>query len=375
MPQPDIIVVGAGIVGTCIALSLLQAGCKVTLLESDFAGGGTTGAAMGHLVAMDDSPVQLNFTRDSIQRWQQLAGTLPEECEVQWPGTLWIAMDPSEMERAAARLRGYQQAGVSAELVDSRGLKDLEPALRPGLPGGLLVAGDGVCYPPGVVTSLSQRLRNRGAIVRERCTAEKIAPGRVVLQDGEQLSAAVVVIATGVQAPRLLPELPIIPRRGHLVITDQHSGLIHHQLVESGYLRSAHSFDGASVAFNIQPRPNGQLLIGSSRELVGFTSGLNRPLLRQMLNRAVELVPGLRGTRALRSWTGYRPATPDKLPLIGPWGGDRSLWVAAGHEGLGITMALTTAELVAAGILGTRPPVDPSPFLPDRQMPEWNQAK
>jgi glycine/D-amino acid oxidase-like deaminating enzyme len=153
------------------------------------------------------------------------------------------------------------------------------------------------------------------------------------------------------------------------VITDRYPGLIRSQLVELGYLHSAHSMTGASTAFNLQPRATGQILIGSSRELVGRDPDINRSIVRAMMARAVEFVPALGRCLGIRTWTGFRPATPDQLPLVGPWPDIRGLVVAVGHEGLGITTATGTAELVTAAVLGKRPPIDPAPFAPNRQMP------
>jgi glycine/D-amino acid oxidase-like deaminating enzyme len=149
---------------------------------------------------------------------------------------------------------------------------------------------------------------------------------------------------------------------------------VHHQLVELGYLHSAHSFGGASVAFNVQPRQNGQLLIGSSRELVGTDPTINRDLVHAMLARATSFLPAVAQARALRTWVGFRPATADKLPLIGAWPDIPGVWIAAGHEGLGITMAPGTADLIVAGVTGSAPPVDPAPFRPDRPMPSLEHA-
>jgi glycine/D-amino acid oxidase-like deaminating enzyme len=149
---------------------------------------------------------------------------------------------------------------------------------------------------------------------------------------------------------------------------------IHHQLVELGYLHTAHTLGGASVAFNVQPRRTGQVLIGSSRELVGFSQDINRPLVSRMLQRVAEFVPALSRAPISRTWIGFRPATPDALPLIGRWPRQARTWVATGHEGLGITMAPVTAELIASGVLGTAPPLDPTPYLPDRSMPAAEQA-
>jgi glycine/D-amino acid oxidase-like deaminating enzyme len=90
--------------------------------------------------------------------------------------------------------------------------------------------------------------------------------GGVVLEDGSRLSAGRSVNATGPWSPELLPGLPVRKRKGHLVITDRYPHFVHHQIVELGYLKSAHSLGKDSVAFNIQPRQTGQMLIGSSRQ-------------------------------------------------------------------------------------------------------------
>jgi len=122
----------------------------------------------------------------------------------------------------------------------------------------------------------------------------------------------------------------------------------------------------ASVAFNVQPRSTGQVLIGSSRELVGWDASINRDVLGRMLRRAVSFVPALAEVPALRTWTGFRPATPDHRPFIGVWPNMPRLWIAAGHEGLGITMALGTGRLLTDLICGRAPGIDPTPYSPAR---------
>ncbi len=126
--------------------------------------------------------------------------------------------------------------------------------------------------------------------------------------------------------------------------------------------------NAASVAFNVQPRATGQLLIGSSRELVGWDASINRDVLARMLQRAVAFMPGLSRLPVIRTWTGFRPATPDALPLIGAWPDVDGLWIAAGHEGLGITTALGSGSMLAALIAGGTPAIDPTPFAPGRAM-------
>ena len=155
-------------------------------------------------------------------------------------------------------------------------------------------------------------------------------------------------------------------RKGHLAITDRYAGFVHHQLVELGYLKSAHSISSDSVAFNVQPRRTGQILIGSSRQYGNEDSSIDQENLSSMLQRAQLYMPDIASLNVIRIWTGFRAATPDKLPLIGPSPGDSTLYLATGHEGLGITTALATAELLTSALTGVEPPISPEPYLPAR---------
>jgi glycine/D-amino acid oxidase-like deaminating enzyme len=163
-----------------------------------------------------------------------------------------------------------------------------------------------------------------------------------------------------------MPGLPVRKRKGHLVITDRHPGFVKHQIVELGYLKSAHSAGKDSVAFNIQPRKTGQMLIGSSRQFDEEEGEVDYALLNRMLNRAFEYLPTLGRLSAIRVWTGHRAATPDKLPLIGPsLLGDR-IWLATGHEGLGITTSLGTGRLLADLLLNRPSEIPAQPYAPAR---------
>lgn len=364
--RPDAVVIGAGVVGAAVARALAADGMRVTVLESGFCGGGTTAAGMGHVVVMDDSPAQLALTARSRSLLLELQPQVPPACEFDRCGTLWIAAGESEMAAVHQRHDLMARSGVRSEVLDERSLSDAEPELRRGLPGALLVPDDVVLYPPAFARWLLQDQAHR---VDLRCGVRTtgIGPGAVMTEQG-RIECGIVVNAAGTHAPVLSPGLPVVPRKGHLVVTDRHPGFCRHQLVELGYLQSAHTMTDASVAFNVQPRSTGQLLIGSSRELVGWDTSVNRAVVAAMLARAAEYLPGIGTLSALRVWTGFRPATLDKLPLIGAWPDVRGLWVAAGHEGLGITTALATAELLTDLIAGRLPALDPRPFSPVRTL-------
>jgi len=364
----DAVVAGAGIVGAACARELASRGLKTLVVDADVVGGGATAAGMGHIVAMDDSPAQLALTSYSQRLWRELAAELPDDAEFEPCGTLWVAADEEEMEEVRRKQRVYASAGLATEVLSSDMLAREEPHLRP-LAGALLVPSDGVLYPPCAAGYLLREALRMGARLETSKRVVSAIAGRVRFDDGSEVHTGSIVNACGADSPRLTPGLPIRKRRGHLVITDRYPGIVHHQLVELGYLKSAHSIATDSVAFNVQPRRTGQLLIGSSREFGAENAELNRALLGAMITRAREYLPEIGDLQAIRVWTGFRAATPDKLPLIGPWPEDETVYLATGHEGLGITTSLATAKLLGSTMLGGKSEIDATPYLPSRYAP------
>jgi len=224
------------------------------------------------------------------------------------------------------------------------------------------VPDDSVLYPPCAARHLLQ-----GIDVRRQAAAEVSGQG-IRLRDGTFLAAGIAVNATGAWAPELTPGIEVRKRKGHLVITDRYPGFVTHVLVELGYLKSAHSTTADSVAFNAQPRRTGQVLLGSSRQFGSETAAIESHILTRMLRRAQEYMPEIGELAAIRTWTGFRAATPDKLPLIGPTLADPRLYLATGHEGLGITTSLATGRLVADLITGRAPAIPAEPYLPGRKV-------
>jgi D-hydroxyproline dehydrogenase subunit beta len=178
----------------------------------------------------------------------------------------------------------------------------------------------------------------------------------------------VIINAAGTEASQLSPQLKILKRKGHLAITERYPDLVRHQLIEVGYVKSAHGREADSVAFNVQPRATGQILLGSSRQFGVGTREIDFDILQRMTARAFEYMPALRSLSTVRVWTGFRPATPDNLPYIGKIGGFEKVYAAAGHEGLGITNALGTASLLTSIIFGAKPAIPIEPFLPTRDI-------
>jgi glycine/D-amino acid oxidase-like deaminating enzyme len=317
-------------------------------------------------MALDGSPAELALCRLGLEQWKALAPRLGKDLELDPCGTLWVAADEEELRLVAPRCEAYRAVGLEAELLDAKALREVEPCLAEGLAGGMRVPGDAVVYPPAGARLLAEAARRAGTRVHTGAPVASLEDGGVRLADGTQLKAGAVVLAAGCASKALLPGLPLVKRKGHLAITDRHPAFLRHQLVELGYLKSAHGSDADSVAFNLQPRTTGQLLLGSSRQFGDDSPELRPAMLARMVRRALAYVPSLADLPLIRAWTGFRPTTPDHRPLIGPAPGRPGLFLACGHEGLGITTAPATAELLAAQILGLPRPLDEGAFLPER---------
>ena len=363
-PVYDVVIIGGGIVGAACAAECANAGLSVAIVEAKMIGGGATAAGMGHLTVMDDSEAQFALTRYSQLLWDEISDELPCEVEHDACGTIWVAADEEEMLEVERKQKFYSERGVPVEVLDTQSLRQAEPNLRDGLVGGLRVPGDSVIYPP----CAAQYFANHAKVFID--PVSEITRDGVRLRGGSNISAGVIVNAAGSWSPNLTARLKVKKRKGHLLITDRYPRFLRHQLVELGYLKSAHSSTAESVAFNIQPRKTGQLLIGSSRQFEVEDSTIDNSILTRMLARAMEFLPGLGRLSALRAWTGFRAATPDKLPLIGPAGENERLYLATGPEGLGITTSLATAKLLVDQIVNRTPAIPVAPYLPSRVTPE-----
>jgi glycine/D-amino acid oxidase-like deaminating enzyme len=370
----DVVIVGAGIVGAACADAFAGRGLRVAVVDRDVVGSGATAAGMGHIVVMDDSDAQFALTHYSQRLWQELRSELPEDVEYEQSGTIWVAADEEEMVEVLRKREYYEKRAVAVEVMDARQLKDAEPNLRDGLVGGLLVPGDGVLYPPCAARFLMRRAQQRGAKLRLGASVVQISDGSVRLNDGQEIAGGIVVNAAGANAAELTADIDVKKRKGHLVITDRYPGFLRHQLVELGYLKSAHSVSRDSVAFNVQPRRTGQTLIGSSRQYGAEHKEVDQVILANMVRRAQEYMPAIGSMSAVRVWTGFRAATPDKLPLIGPCIGYKSVFLATGHEGLGITTSLGTARILVDQITGSKPEIAVEPYLPSRTAKEYAHA-
>ena len=369
----DVVIIGSGVVGASCAYELALAGRRVLVVDRGGLAGGTTASGEGNVLVSDKPPgPELELARASVVRWADYARELSEGFEYEPKGGVVIASDDASRAPLADLVSRHRDVGVKAELLDGEGLRAIEPHLAPDLDLGAHYPDDAQVQPVLASSALLADARRLGAEVRAGCDVlgfEHDASGRVVAVRTAQgtFGTGAVVNAAGpwsAAVARLAgSDLPVRPRRGHLLVTVPVGPLIHHKVYEAGYVDTLTAdTDEAQVSAVVESTPSGTILLGSSRELVGFDTTVDLEVVRRIAARATRLFPVLADVDLLRIYTGFRPWVPDHLPIIGEDPAVRGLWHATGHEGAGIGLAPATGQLIRAGITDTPPPLDPLPF-------------
>jgi glycine/D-amino acid oxidase-like deaminating enzyme len=375
----DVVVVGAGVVGAACALAAARSGLRVAVVDRGPVAGGTTGAGEGNLLISDKAPgPELDLAHLSLAGWRALVdesivdGTA---IELEAKGGLVVADTPGDLGALRAFARGQRTAGVDAVDVPAGDLRTYEPHLTSTLVGGVFYPQDMQVQPMLAAAHLLRAARARGATVHTGVTVSgiRLSNGRVaaVLTSAGRIATEAVVNAAGTWAGDVAGlagvALPIRPRRGFILVTEPLPVLIRHKVYAASYVGNV-----ASGESDLQSSPvvegtrAGTVLIGSSRERVGFDASFALPVLRRLAAGAIGLFPILAEVRAIRAYRGFRPYSPDHLPVIGADPRRPGLVHACGHEGAGIGLAPATADLVVAALTGGVPLLDPTPFRPER---------
>ncbi len=378
--SPDVVVVGAGVVGAACAFHLADAGVRVRLIDRSYVASGSSGACEGNVLAWDkELERELPLALRSADAWARLAEQLPDDFEYDRKGSVVVAETEAELAAATERARVLRGLGVVGEVLDADGLRREEPHAAHDLPGGVLYQGDAQLEPRLATAALVRAAIARGAELATDVYVSRIARGTDGRATGVETSAGVVsagavVVAAGVWTPKLLGgvrlTVPVTPRKGQVVVLERSPVRFRRKLSEAGYLGAVEADDAAlQIAMVVESTPSGTALLGSSRQHVGFDRDVEISVAGAIARRAARFFPVLHGARALRVYAGLRPLTPDHVPIIGPFGEAPNICVATGHEGAGIGLAPATGELVAAWATGATSPLPLEWYSPDRFAP------
>ncbi|WP_399141716.1 NAD(P)/FAD-dependent oxidoreductase [Streptomyces sp. NBUA17] len=374
----DVVVFGAGMVGAACALYAAREGLDVIVVDRGQVAGGTTGAGEGNLLVSDKEPgPELELALLSAGLWTGLAEELGRETEYEPKGGVVVAGTAEALAGLETFAAGQRAAGVSALGVTADRLHDLEPRLAPGLAGAVQYPQDAQVMPALAAAHL---LRASGARLRTGRTVTGVLRGpggavRGVRTDRGDVHAPAVVNAAGPWGGEVAAladvHLPVLPRRGYVLVTEPLPPRIRHKVYAADYVADVAS-DSAALQTSpvVEGTAAGPVLIGASRERVGFDRSVSLPALRALAAGATRLFPFLARVRALRTYAGFRPYLPDHLPAIGADPRAPGLFHACGHEGAGIGLSTGTGHLIAGLLTGAAPALDLTPFRPDRFCPE-----
>lgn len=368
----DAVIIGAGVVGAACAYYAARAGLSVAVVDRGPVAGGTTGAGEGNLLVSDkEAGPELDLALLSTRLWTELAAVLPREVEYEPKGGLVVAPDETTVKALRHFAQGQRAAGVDAVEVAADDLHDrAPPGPRPGGRFPLPAGRPGPARPGG---GPAAGRRTRPGAPRRGGDTDPAGGGvvRGVRTARRELLAPAVVNAAGTWGGHIASlagvTLPVLPRRGFVLVTEPLPRVVRHKVYAADYIADVASGSAAlQSSAVVEGTPSGPVLIGATRERVGFDRTLSTEALRRLAGQAAALFPVLADVRVMRAYHGFRPYLPDHLPAIGPDPRRPGLLHACGHEGAGIGLAPATGALIAAALTGAEPPLSPHPFRPDR---------
>jgi sarcosine oxidase subunit beta len=361
---PDVVVIGGGIIGACCAYSLSREGLRVHLVERGGIASGCSGSCqfgIGHI----NEGIGRDLTLASGRLYAALAEQLPLDTEYARVGNVYIADSPKGMKALERTAQSLQSTGVRCQLLNERDLLHLEPHLAPWLVGGLFFPDDAKVQPILATLAFVQAAKERGAAIQTftEVTGIELSPNKAVMAvntTAGRVPTKAVVNAAGAwsaEIGRMVGvEIPITPRKGHIIVTEPVPPMINTYLLDVSYFEAVEEDkDALAVAMVLGQTRSGNILLGSSRQFAGFDRSVDCDVINPMVTRCLDFLPALANVHAIRIYAGLRPYTPDLLPIIHEADEVQGFYIAAGHEGEGITMGPITGQLVSQMITGQPP--------------------
>ncbi|MBO1002504.1 NAD(P)/FAD-dependent oxidoreductase [Pseudogracilibacillus auburnensis] len=359
----DIVVIGGGIIGAAISYYGSKFGLDITVLEKGELASGTSSRCDGNILAIDKDP---GFDSQMSLESQKLVHELSKELEIPFeyrnPGSILVCENDEEMEAAKKWVEQQQAAGLDFKMLDKEDLKNESNYFADDLYGGLECKTDSTVNPYMLTYSMFYSAKKQGVKIHTNTEVRNITKmddGSFVIDTNNgTYTANKVVNACGVWAPKigemLSVKIPITPRKGQLIVASRQQPVGLRKVMEFGYLIS--KFGGErkvdkvmeeyGVALVFEPTEAQNFLIGSSREFVGFNTKVNHEVTKYIAQRAIRFYPKIADMTVIRTYAGLRPWTEDHLPIISEVKHVPGFYVAAGHEGDGISLAMITGKVI-----------------------------
>ncbi len=368
----DVIIIGGGIIGTAIAYFLSCRKVKVTLLEKADLTSGSSGACDGALFMQTKKPgVHLKLALESIAMLNELQYQLPVSPGYEKSGGLIVIETDKEMDLMERHVKAQRQSGFDVSILNQQELRELSPNLSNHLIGASYSPVDGKINPIDLTLGFALGAKRNGAqiLTGKEVTDIEVKNGHVrsVTTTTDKIHTRIIVNATGIYAPMIGKmigvEIPIQPRRGQLMVTEERPEILKPCLATANYITAKFSSKKSKMVsggVTIDQTHNGNLLLGSTREFVGYDNSTTIEALKTIAARACDVLPCLTKLQLIRAFAGLRPFTQDGLPILGKIKAVKGMIMAAGHEGDGIALSAITGKLISQLIIedNTEIPID-----------------
>jgi len=375
----DVLVIGAGMVGSACAYHCAEAGLRVAVVDRGPVAGGTTSAGEGNILVSDKEPgAELEMALLSVQLWAALGERIGAgRLELEPKGGVVVAQTAEAAAGLAGLVAAQRAHGVEVADVDAAELAELEPNLTREVCAGAYYPQDMQVQPMLAAAELLRQARARGATVHTGCEVlglRKSPDGAVTgaTTSAGEFSARFTINAAGTWGGEVAAmagvNVPVLPRKGFILVTEPlPPAVVRHKVYSADYVANVASGDaGLETSVVVEGTRAGTVLVGASRERVGFDRRVSVSVLQRLAAQAIDLFPFLSDVTLLRSYLGFRPYCPDHLPVIGEDPRAPGLVHACGHEGAGIGLSAATGHLIAQVLTGEKPDLDLAPFRPDR---------
>lgn len=376
--KQKVIVVGGGIIGTSVAYYLTKKDIEVILFESKDIAAGSSGSCDRAIMLQSKKPgPNLDLALKSAEMYKSLESELEEDLEYHKGGGMILIENEFEFDVIKDMVDRQNNSGLNVSIISGDDARKKIPALSKNIIAATWWDEDAEVSPMGTAFAFAKAAQKKNATIKLNCEVESILikNGRIVgvKAAGENFYADSVVVCTGVWTKKILEtinlDVPIIPRKGQILVTERLPKIIDCNILSGAYIASKlqkNNDDPYGIGLAIGQTKSGTLLIGGSREFAGFDSSTNSEVIREIAKRAVDTFPFLKNVNLIRTFSGFRPFTPDNLPILSEVPSVEGLFIAAGHEGDGIALAPITGKIMSEIVSGQGTETDLEAFRIDR---------
>ncbi len=363
MQQADVVVIGGGVIGCSVAYHLAKKGVSVILVEKNDIASGTSGACDKAVLLQSKNPgLHLKMALEGIKLFPDLQRDMDVDIEFKNAGGMIVIYTQEQWQVMEQFVERQNKLGLSVKLLERDEARRKQPAFSKDIVGSTYSSMDSEVNPIYLTLGFFRGAKKYGAkeMLGTEVKAIKLEKGRVcsVVTDHGEIMTRAVVNACGVYAPFISAmvgiDVPIVPRRGQIMVTEPVAPLIHGDINCAKYITAKFKPEllgndenaQLGVGLSLGQTENGNILIGGTREFAGYSKNTTHRALRAVLKHAAKLVPALKDISIIRSFAGLRPYTPDGLPILGSVRQVEGFYMAAGHEGDGIALSAITGRIL-----------------------------